>query len=118
MRYGPATTRYNRFMRWRKLGVWDCILAAVSQAYECDLQMIDSSSIRVIIKAQRAKRDSQDAAAGHGAGARRMWRLHDGLPPRSRSGRSQWPADHALTDRGQANDGRSAVDMLETVSDD
>ena len=83
MRYWPATTRYNRFMRWRKLGVWDCIFAAVSQAYECDLQMIDSSSIRMIIKAQRAKRDSQDAAAGHGAGARRMWSLHDGLPPRS-----------------------------------
>ena len=22
-RYGPATTCYNRFVRWRKLGVWD-----------------------------------------------------------------------------------------------
>src|SRR6185503_14848486 len=22
-RYGPATTCYNRFVRWRKFGVWD-----------------------------------------------------------------------------------------------
>ncbi len=34
-------------MRWRKLGVWDCIFEAVSKAYDGDLQMIDSSSIRV-----------------------------------------------------------------------
>src|SRR3546814_10776476 len=32
-RYGPATTCYNRFVRWRKLGVWDRIFAAVSAAY-------------------------------------------------------------------------------------
>jgi transposase len=24
-RYGPYTTCYNRFVRWRKLGVWDAI---------------------------------------------------------------------------------------------
>lgn len=46
-RYGPPTTCYNRFVRWRKLEVWDRIFEAVSQAYEGDLQMIDSSSIRV-----------------------------------------------------------------------
>jgi transposase len=47
-RYGPATTCYNRFVRWRKLGVWDRIFAAVSAAYDGDLQMVDSSSIRVL----------------------------------------------------------------------
>lgn len=46
-RYGPPTTCYNRFIRWRKLGVWDRIFDAVSKAYDGYLQMIDSSSIRV-----------------------------------------------------------------------
>jgi len=37
----------NRFNRWRKAGVWDRLLSAVSKAYEGDVQMNDSSSIRV-----------------------------------------------------------------------
>jgi transposase len=46
-RYGPYTTCYNRFIRWAKLGVWDAIFAAIVKAYDGDLQMIDSTSIRV-----------------------------------------------------------------------
>ena len=46
-RYGPYTTRYNRYVRWRKAGVWDRLFAAVSRAYDGDLQMVDSSSVRV-----------------------------------------------------------------------
>ena len=46
-RYGPSTTCSNRFRRWARIGVWDRIFAAVSQAYDGDLQMIDASSIRV-----------------------------------------------------------------------
>ena len=46
-RYGPHTTCVNRFNRWRKAGVWDRLLQAVSKAYDGDIQMIDSSSIRV-----------------------------------------------------------------------
>lgn len=46
-RYGPATTCYNRFVRWRKAGVWDRLFAAVAAAYAGEVQMIDSSSIRV-----------------------------------------------------------------------
>jgi transposase len=46
-RYGPATTCYNRFVRWRKEGVWDRLFAAVAGAYAGEVQMIDSSSIRV-----------------------------------------------------------------------
>lgn len=46
-RYGAHMTCYNRFVRWRKAGVWDRILHAVSEAYAGDIQMIDSSSIRV-----------------------------------------------------------------------
>jgi putative transposase len=37
----------NRFNRWRKAGVWDRLLQAVSEAYDGDIQMLDSSSIRV-----------------------------------------------------------------------
>ncbi len=40
-RYGPPTTCYNRFVRWRKLGVWDRIFDAVSAAYDGDIQMIN-----------------------------------------------------------------------------
>ena len=46
-RFGPPTTCYNRFVRWRKLGVWDRIFEAVSAAYDGELQMVDSSSVRV-----------------------------------------------------------------------
>jgi transposase len=45
-RYGPRTTYVNRFNRWRRAGHWPRILEAVSAAYEGDVQMIDSSSIR------------------------------------------------------------------------
>lgn len=46
-RYGPSTTCYNRFVRWRKAGVWDRLLAAVSAAFEGDIVMIDSTCVRV-----------------------------------------------------------------------
>jgi transposase len=46
-RYGPYTTCVNRFNRWRTAGHWARILQAVSEAYQGDIQMIDSSSIRV-----------------------------------------------------------------------
>lgn len=46
-RYGPSTTCYNRFVRWRKAGVWDRLLAAVSAAFEGEIVMIDSTCVRV-----------------------------------------------------------------------
>ncbi len=46
-RYGVATTCYNRFVRWRRAGVWDRLLEAVSQAYDGDIVMIDSTCVRV-----------------------------------------------------------------------
>ncbi|MEQ8393963.1 IS5 family transposase [Thalassobaculum sp.] len=105
-RYGPSTTCYNRFVRWRKLGVWDRIFAAVSAAYDGDLQMVDSSSIRV--------HQHADAAPGDGTHARCMGRSRGGLTTKI----------HALVDanglpitlklsEGQAHDGRSAADMLD-----
>ena len=55
-RYGPTTTCYNRFVRWRKKGVWDRIFDAVSEAYDGSVQMIDSSSIRVHQHGANAKK--------------------------------------------------------------
>jgi transposase len=46
-RYGPSTTCYNRFVRWRKAGVWDRLLAAVSAGFNGELVMIDSTCMRV-----------------------------------------------------------------------
>ena len=46
-RYGPSTTCYNRSVRWRKAGVWDRLLAAVSAAFKGEIVMIDSTCVRV-----------------------------------------------------------------------
>ncbi len=67
-RYGPPTTCYNRFVRWRKAGVWDRLLRAVSEAYDGDVQMIDSSSIRVHQHAANGKKKG-DAVAWAARGA-------------------------------------------------
>jgi transposase len=45
-RYGPYTTCYNRFVRWRRAGVWDRILAAISHGDDAEVQMIDSTIVR------------------------------------------------------------------------
>lgn len=55
-RYGPRTTLYNRFSRWRKAGVWDRLLDAVSKRYDGDIVMIDSSCVRVHQHGANAKR--------------------------------------------------------------
>jgi transposase len=46
--FGPPTTCYNRFVRWRKAGVWDRIMAAVSQAYDGEVQMDTSINLAVL----------------------------------------------------------------------
>ena len=103
-RYGPATTCSNRFLRWRKIGVWDRIFEAVSAAYDGDLQMIDSSSDprapawRPTSKRGSARhachRSGPRSSPMHGALARRA----DDQDPRPR--RRQRPADRAQAHRG------------------
>jgi len=44
-------------------GVWDRILTAVSKAYDGDVQMIDSSSIRVHQHAANGKKKRRDPVA-------------------------------------------------------
>ena len=45
-RYGPYTTCYNRFVRWRCAGVWDRILATISHRDDAHVQMVDSTIVR------------------------------------------------------------------------
>jgi len=46
-RYVPYTTAYNRFNRWRKAGIWDHLMDAIVKAHDGNVQMIDSSIVRV-----------------------------------------------------------------------
>ncbi|MFX4221526.1 MAG: IS5 family transposase [Thalassobaculum sp.] len=120
-RYGPATTCYNRFVRWRKLGVWDRIFETVSAAYDGDLQMVDSSSIRVHQHAANVKKGARKPPIpplGTELRPAGMGRSRGGLTTKI----------HALVDanglpitlklsEGQAHDGRSAADMLINLTD-
>ena len=45
--YGPYTTCYNRFVRWRRAGVWGGIINALARAHDAAVQMIDTSIVRV-----------------------------------------------------------------------
>ena len=45
--FGPYTTCYNRFVRWRRAGVWSRIMNALAGAHEVAVQMIDTSIVRV-----------------------------------------------------------------------
>src|SRR3954452_3307741 len=50
-RYGPATTIYNRFNRWRKAGIWDKLMNAIIAAHDGKVQMNRFSIRRVPQKA-------------------------------------------------------------------
>jgi transposase len=45
--FGPYTTCYNRFVRWRMAGIWDSIMEALAEAHDGSVQMIDTSIVRV-----------------------------------------------------------------------
>jgi transposase len=38
---------YNRFVRWRRAGIWETILNALAAAQDAAVQMIDTSMVRV-----------------------------------------------------------------------
>jgi transposase len=45
--FGPYTTCYNRFVRWRRAGVWAKIMSVLAGAHDDAVQMIDTSIVRV-----------------------------------------------------------------------
>ncbi|TIN77496.1 MAG: IS5 family transposase [Mesorhizobium sp.] len=65
--YGPRTTCYNRFVRWRKAGVWDRLMDAITKAHDGKVQMIDTSIVRVHQQGATAKRD-RDHSLGRSRG--------------------------------------------------
>ena len=45
--YGPATTIYNRFVRWAERGIWENLFRALAgKGRSADMQMIDSTHIK------------------------------------------------------------------------
>jgi hypothetical protein len=68
-RHEGALPAYNRFNRWRKAGVWDRLMDAVTKAHDGSVQMIDSSIVRVHQHASGVKKRVEivvwgEAAAG------------------------------------------------------
>ena len=55
-RYGPCTTCYNRFVRWRKAGVWERLMDAITKAHDGTVQTIDTSIVRVHQQGATAQR--------------------------------------------------------------
>ncbi len=65
--FGPYTTCYNRFVRWRRAGVWTRIMNALAATHDAAVQMIDTSIIRVHQHAAciaRNKRQSMGRSRG------------------------------------------------------
>ena len=70
-RYGPRTTCYNRFVRWREAGVWERLMEAISAAHDGEIQMIDSTSVRAHQQAATVKKGVQiTVLVDHAAGSR------------------------------------------------
>ena len=71
-RYGPYTSVYNRFNRWRKAGIWDKLMDAIVQAHDGRVQMIDSPIVRVHQHASGVKKRVEFVVSVEaGAGSRR-----------------------------------------------
>jgi transposase len=86
-RYGPYTTVYNRFNRWRKAGIWDRMMDAIVKAHDGKVQMIDSSTVRVHQHASGVKKRVEfvvSVAAGAGS-QRKSTRASTGKAGRSAS---------------------------------
>jgi transposase len=65
--YGPRTTCYNRFVRWRRAGVWDRIMDSLAVAHDAAVQMIDTSIVRVHQYAACISRNRSQSWAAHEA---------------------------------------------------
>ena len=64
--YGPRTTCYNRFVRWRKAGVWDRIMDSLAAAHDAAVQMIDTSIVRSHNTLHRSQQEDSPWAGREG----------------------------------------------------
>jgi transposase len=106
-RYGPRTTWYNRFVRWRKAGVWHRMMDAITAAHDGAIQMIDSTSARAHQQAATAEKGGQDHCLGRSRGGLTT-KIHavvdgQGLPIR------------LSLSAGQSHGGQAADDLLDHV---
>ena len=90
--YGPYTTCYNRFVRWRQAGIWDQIMEALAAAHDGAVQMIDTS---VVLVHQYGACIAGNREQHMGPVARRAYEQD------SRCRRRQWPACATRPARGQ-----------------
>src|SRR6516165_9381852 len=101
--FGPYTTCYNRFVRWRQAGVWSRIIDALAAAHDAAVQMIDTSIVRVHQHAACiARNKSQSMGRSRGGLTCKIHAVVDtnGLPVRL-----------GLT-AGEAHDNRLALSLL------
>jgi transposase len=101
--YGPRTTCYNRFVRWRRAGVWGRIMDSLTAAHDAAVQMIDTSIVRVHHRAACIARNRSQSMGRSRAGL--TSKIHavvdaNGLPVRL-----------GLT-AGEAHDNRLALSLL------
>jgi transposase len=45
--FGPCTTCYKGFVRWRMAGIWELIMEALAEAHDGPVPMIHTSTVRV-----------------------------------------------------------------------
>ncbi|WP_292051220.1 IS5 family transposase [Mesorhizobium sp.] len=102
-RYGPRTTCYNRFVRWRKAGVWDRLMDGITKAHDGKVQMIDTSIVRVHQQDATVK-GGQDHCLGRSRGGLTT-KIHALVDAQGR------PIKLMLT-AGQMSDIASAVDLI------
>lgn len=101
--FGPYTTCYNRFVRWRMAGIWDLIMEALAETHDSSIQMIDTSIVRV----------HQHGGSAGGAETRLMGRSRGGLTTKIHAcvDTNGMPVRLELT-TGEAHDNRLVTELL------
>jgi transposase len=101
--FGPYTTCYNRFVRWRMAGIWDLIMEALAETHDSSVQMIDTSIVRV----------HQHGGCAGGGEARLMGRSRGGLTTKIHAcvDTNGMPVRLELT-TGEAHDNRLVTELL------
>src|SRR3954452_15661415 len=86
-RYGPPTTIYNRFKRWRKAGVWDRWMDSTPKFHDGTVRMVDTSVVRVHQQGATAKGGCRSMSGSFPR------RAHDQNPCARRPTRAADPAE-------------------------
>jgi len=105
--FGPYTTCYNRFIRWGQAGIWDGILNAVANGRNADVQMLDTTIVRVHQHGACGKRTARsDVGRSRGGLTTKIHAVVDG---------KGLPIRVALS-AGQEHDSIAATDLLAGLS--